>query len=63
MVLPPLFGAVQLTVAETLPATAVTPDGAAGFCGRVGAVTVTDLVTAMLVEFEMVRRALHAQVA
>ena len=42
---PPSFGAVQLTVADALPAVAVTPVGAAGAVGAVGAVTVTGWVT------------------
>ena len=36
MVLPPLDGAVQVTVAVVLPAVAVTPVGAAGAVGAVG---------------------------
>src|SRR5664279_4547396 len=36
MTLPPLPGAVQDTVAEALPAVAVTPLGAAGAVGAVG---------------------------
>ncbi len=34
--LPPLFGAVQLTVAEALPPVAVTPVGAPGAVGALG---------------------------
>jgi hypothetical protein len=36
MVLPPLEGAVQVTVADPLPAVAVTPVGAAGTVGATG---------------------------
>ena len=36
MGLPPLAGAVQVTVADALPAVAVTFDGAAGTVGAIG---------------------------
>ncbi len=51
--LPPLDGAVQLTVADALPAVAVTPVGAAGAVGAVG-VTALDGAEAGLVPTALV---------